>query len=158
PSLRELRADVIAEPGKGWTRDEKTVVISTLHSFKGYDAEIVVVAGAERFIGEKQLLPNNLYVAMTRARSKLSIFAYAQTNPNAQKILSVLDDCIDGLLVQPEVEPEISNLDDFEDVAARIGPNQRDWLMRLWKSHEIQKEPITARDGEILAQPLFWFR
>jgi hypothetical protein len=31
-------------------------------------------------------------------------------------------------------------------------------LTRLWRSYLIQQEPITSNDGEILAEPLFWFQ
>ena len=72
------------------------------------------------------------------------------------------EDCPDGLLERPKVEQEISNLDDFEDVLGRLGTNsdavKRDWLTKLWKAYLIQQEPITAADGEILAEPLFWFQ
>jgi hypothetical protein len=34
----------------------------------------------------------------------------------------------------------------------------RRWLTKLWNQFEIQQEPIIAPDGEIIAEPTFWFR
>ncbi|MEK7833504.1 MAG: AAA family ATPase, partial [Acidobacteriota bacterium] len=160
PQLRAINADIVTEPGQG----ESFVVVSTLHSFKGYDAEIVVVAGAERFLGKvddtRDILSNNLYVAMTRARSLLAIFAYHQNNPSVQtnRLLTTLEQCLDCLLESPEVEKEISNIEEFEDVLERLGGEHRRWLESLWKDYQIQQEPIIASNGEILGEPLFWFK
>src|SRR5208283_2121578 len=74
------------------------------------------------------------------------------------EILSVIENCLDAVLERPKVEKEISNLDDYEDVLERIGSEHRDWLARLWKSRWIEQEPIVTDDGEILAEPLFWFK
>ncbi len=165
PRLQQISARLVSDPAQGWARDENAVVASTSHSFKGYEAEIVVVGGLERFIAQRQIIPNNLYVAMTRARSVLAIYAYEQQNPKPEAVtlLSTVETCLNALLDRPKVEREISNLDDFEDVLARLGSgkrdsDKRDWLAKLWKSYLIQQEPITAGDGEILAQPLFWFQ
>ncbi|RMH04889.1 MAG: AAA family ATPase [Nitrospirae bacterium] len=51
------------------------VLITTPHSFKGYDAEIIVIVSAEHFVGGDRILSNALYTAMTRARSILDIHA-----------------------------------------------------------------------------------
>lgn len=38
----------------------------------------------------------------------------------------------------------------------RVGQEHRAWLKSVWNT-SIQHEPITADDGEILAQPVFWY-
>lgn len=160
PKLHKINARIVRNSGQGDARETNAVVVSTLHSFKGYEAEIVVLGGVERFIAKKQILANNLYVAMTRARSILAIYAYQQANPKppVQTILLTLQQCLDALQERPEVEREISNLDDFNDMLALLGTDKRDWLAELWNSYLMQQEPITAEDGEILAEPLFWFQ
>lgn len=54
------------------------VTVSTAHSFKGYDAELVVVAGADTFATSREPLPAPLYVAMTRARTGLLVTGTCQ--------------------------------------------------------------------------------
>ena len=99
---------------------------------------------------------------MTRARSVLAIFAYEQAKPKPEAVtlLSTVEKCLDALLEQPKVESEISTVDDFEDILGRLGTgkDKRAWLERVCKSYLIQQEPIIARDGEIMADPLFWFQ
>lgn len=159
PGLRNIKARIVTEPRRGWDRDESTVVVSTVLSFKGYDSEIVVVAGLERFIGQGQILAKNLYVAMTRARSILAVYAYARQRPSEQahRLLTTTEECLNMLLRQPKVEQETSKLDEFEDILQCLGDQHRQWLAKLCESHRLQQEPITAGDGEILAEPLFWF-
>ncbi|HMV46393.1 MAG TPA: AAA domain-containing protein [Blastocatellia bacterium] len=159
PRLQAIKADIATAPGQG----DNFVVAMTSHSFKGYEAEIVIIAGAERFIakidGEKQILANNLYVAMTRARSLLAVFAYDKKKPDEKTshLLMTVEQCLDCLLESPEVETEISNIEEFEDVLETLGSQHRAWLGNLWKRHQIQRERIVAANGEILGEPLFWF-
>jgi hypothetical protein len=164
PKLRKLNVQIVRDPGHGDARDANSIVVSTTAAYKGYEAEVVVIGGVERFIAKGRILPNNLYVAMTRARSVLAIYAYDKKDarPEAQKILVTLQQCLDALLDRPHVEQEVSNRDDFEDLLPRLGTAsdtlKREWLGKLWKSYMIHQEPITAADGEILAEPLFWFQ
>ena len=135
--------------------------MSTVNSYKGYEAEVVVLAGVEQFVVKGEgVLANKLYVAMTRARSVLVVFAYARKNPDedTRQLLATLEECRNGLLDRPTVEREISPLDDLEDVLARLGAGRRDWLTGLWRAYLIQHEPLLAADGEILAEPVFWFQ
>jgi superfamily I DNA and RNA helicase len=157
--LNRIGARAVFQAGQAFDSEDGTVIVSTTQSFKGYEAEVVVIGGVERFIGSKKILANNLYVAMTRARSILAVFAYDKkgAKPEAARILSVVEKCLDGVLERPKVEG-ISNLDDFEDVLSGVGSNHRDWLARLWKSRWVEREPIVTREGEILAEPLFWFK
>jgi len=56
---------------EGFGDCDDAVVITTPHSFKGYDAEVVVVPGIDRFAPQGNLLTAPLYVALTRARTVL---------------------------------------------------------------------------------------
>ena len=55
---------------EGFSDCDDAVVITTPHSFKGYDAEVVVVPGIDRFAPQGNLLTAPLYVALTRARTR----------------------------------------------------------------------------------------
>jgi hypothetical protein len=56
--------------------ENATIVLCTTNSFKGDDAEIVVIADIEHIVAEKEILPHHLLVAVTRARSLLAVFAW----------------------------------------------------------------------------------
>jgi len=53
--------------------DPHRVVVTTTHSMKGYDAEVVVVVGVDRFATRGRILVETLYVALTRARTVLHV-------------------------------------------------------------------------------------
>jgi hypothetical protein len=165
PALEGVGARLIEMSGPGVDRPEDAVVYSTSHSFKGYEAEVVVIPSVEQFIAkDKGILANTLYVAMTRARSLLVLYGYARranSGKDAQlkaALLRTVKGCLDTLVETPPVEQQISNIDDFEGLLGQLGPDFRDWLGKLWKSYLIQQEPMKAEDGEILAEPLFWFQ
>lgn len=46
------------------------------------------------------------------------------------------------------------------DVAeiSRRTQNHRSWLEPIWKNHRVEQEPMLSSEGEILAEPLFWFK
>jgi superfamily I DNA/RNA helicase len=149
---------------EGGSLGENDVWVSTPHSFKGWEAEIVVIAGAEGFVTrDGKDLPNHLYVAMTRARSMLSIYAVKENRANeaTKRVLNALYECSDCLIQRPKFEQGHAGIsvDDFEEIIQRLGdsPSNREWLVKLSKQFAIQQERILADDGEILGEPLFWF-
>ena len=73
-------------------------------------------------------------------------------------MFTVFDRTLDLLLRRSTVQVELSPIDDFEEVASKIGKENRSWLEELCHGVQIQQEPITASDGEIVAEPLFWFK
>jgi hypothetical protein len=62
------------------------------------------------------------------------------------------------LLEQAALEEKPSLLDDFIDILELIGNEHKDWLKKLLERGNIQQEPLIAEDGEILAEPVFWFQ
>lgn len=159
PRLKAIGVNVLVETSKAFSGDPFTITVTTPHSFKGYVAEIAVIAGADQFTAKgKGVLANNLYVAMTRARSILAIYGKQSPNAGQNPILDALEGCLDALLERPKVEKHISTLDEQEEVIQKIGTEHRRWLKQIWKDHWVVQEPLCAADGEILAEPLFWFR
>ncbi|OWK45500.1 DNA helicase II related protein [Fimbriiglobus ruber] len=156
--LRTVNARLEVQVGKAFTRDANTVVASTAQSFKGYEAEIVVIAGADKFVAkERGILANNLYVAMTRARSVLAVFGYRGSSEGGNRIMSVLKECHTLLTEVPAVQAESSMLDVAEELLRKIGVKHRAWLKSVLKKQTIEQDPIYADDGEVIADPLFWF-
>ena len=64
-------APVLTRTTEGYDAARDAVVITTPHSFKGYDAELVIVAGIDGYHTQGSPLPAPLYVALTRARTLL---------------------------------------------------------------------------------------
>jgi superfamily I DNA/RNA helicase len=92
--LQRVGAQLEVQTGTAFTRDENTVIASTAQSFKGYESEIVVVAGADQFLsGKREVLPSSLYVAMTRARSILAMFATRKGQGRGTVIVDALERC-----------------------------------------------------------------
>ena len=94
---------------KGATFDcnDQAVLATSPHSFKGYDAEIVVIPNVESFCTRVgQPLSQALYVAMTRARSVLALYGVFSNREGSQGILKVIEDSLDAMEFRPSVESE----------------------------------------------------
>ena len=65
-ALETIGVDLQVQKHQDFAFDERTIVATSPHSFKGYDSEIVVIPGVESFQTEGQILARSLYVAMTR--------------------------------------------------------------------------------------------
>jgi superfamily I DNA/RNA helicase len=159
--LRAIGCKLAILKEDGWEQDERTVLASTPHSYKGYDAEIVVVVATEQFVAkDKGILANALYVAMTRARSILAIYTYDRKDPKSKSapILQAEEQCLNCLLTRPAVEPKKATATVPPDVIADVTPDNLTWFEAVLNCRNLQFEPIFADDNEILAEPLFWFR
>jgi hypothetical protein len=135
------------------------LLATTAQSFKGYDSEVVIIPAADQYTaGWKGVLATSLYVAMTRARSILTMFAQTRGNQHAKQLYRIVEDCLDNLHERPQVESEFSPQDDLVDILDRIGTEHRKWLIGLWTKYRYTQEPLLTKDGEIVAEPLFWFK
>jgi hypothetical protein len=155
--LRSIGVDLQVQKNQSFAFDERTVVATSPHSFKGYDSEIVLVPSVERFCADGKVLSRPLYVAMTRARSILALYGKSSESQAERQILEVIEDCLDALVEKPAVESAVPESDDFEDVLLAIGAEHRDWLKGLWDSQRLVQEPMLEKDGSILCEPLFWY-
>jgi len=159
PKLEAIGSRLVVQTGQNFLQDDFTVTVTTPQSFKGYDSEIVVIPGVDQFVARGVgVLAHSLYVAMTRARSILAVYGLKRNSIEEARILNTLQECYDQLIDHGDVAKEISSIDEFEDVLERVGSSHRTWLEKIWKDHWIEQEPLLAEDGEILAEPLFWFQ
>lgn len=159
PRLADLGVEFSVQTNKPFERSNRILLATTSHSFKGYDSEVVIIPAADQYTAnDKGVLANNLYVAMTRARSILTIFAQKMNNQYAGQLYEVLEDCLDNLHERPSVDNEISPQDDLLDIIDIIGDEHRVWLMKLWRRFRINQEPILTENGELIAEPLFWLK
>ena len=159
PALAPLGVEVLIQANQGFQRSSNTLLVTTPNSYKGYDSEIVIIPAVDQFVAkEKGILAHSLYVAMTRARSILALFTCSKkSETEGHQIQSVLRHCLDALEEKPQVETTVSNLDDFVEILDLIGHTHRKWLQDLWRTVQIRQEPIVTKNGEVIAEPIFWF-
>ncbi|WP_166820077.1 AAA domain-containing protein [Thalassoroseus pseudoceratinae] len=159
PALADLGVELSVQTNKPFERSHNILLATTSHSFKGYDAEVVIIPAADQYTArDKGVLANNLYVAMTRARSILTLFAQRMRSAEAETLYEVIEDCLGNLEERPEIESEASLQDDLVAILDCLGQEHRKWLVGLWNQHGISQEPLTTKTGEIVAEPLFNFR
>ena len=158
PRMDEIGVELSFQTSRSFERQPNTLVVTTPHSFKGYEAEVVLIPCVDQFVtGEGQILANSLYVAMTRARSLLAIYGSHTGSTASRRLMETMSDCVVMQHAAPTIDASSSIQDDLIDILKRIGPEHRPWLVNLWKSHQIHQEPILNDSGRIIADPLFWF-
>ncbi|MEO0604695.1 MAG: hypothetical protein AAF211_24895, partial [Myxococcota bacterium] len=103
--LGPLGATVESQARTTLSTGPHTLVVTTAHSFKGHEAEIVAVPGADRFVVRSEdpprILGRALYVALTRARSVLYVSGSASSGPAAsasEAVLGALEAAAEGLV------------------------------------------------------------
>lgn len=158
PVVERFGARLAVQTSEAFARVRDAVVVTTPHSFKGYDAEIVVVLGAERFVAAGGPLGYPLYVALTRARSLLEVFAQTGgASAAGLGVLAELQRSADDLGCADDDPLGYASQDDLEWVLGRLGDDHRAWLLDLAERHVLRFEPVLGAGNEILATPLFTF-
>ena len=158
PKMAEIGVELSVQTNRPFERQDNTLVVTTPHSYKGYESEVVMIPGVDQFVtGDGQMLASNLYVAMTRARSMLAIYGITGGSAASRQLTQTISQCVETMSSRPDIDRSSSTQDDLKDILENIGSEHRKWLADLWKRFEIRQEPITDSDGRLLAQPLFWF-
>ena len=93
PRMAKLDVELSHQTSSSYDLHRNTLLLTTPHSFKGYEAEVVIIPFVDCYIAEGQVLSNPLYVAMTRARSILSIYALDREDRIAKELNTVLEFC-----------------------------------------------------------------
>ena len=159
PMLTDLGVELSVQTNKPFERSNNILLATTSHSYKGYDSDVVIIPAADEYMATgKGVLANNLYVAMTRARSILTLYSRTKRSDDAKLLYGVINECLDNLEERPEVEWEISPQDDLLEILDRIDEEHRKWLIGLWNRYKISQEPLMTKGGEIVAEPLFSLR
>ena len=158
PDLAKIGIELSHQTSSSFERKDNTLVLTTSNSYKGYESEVIIIPGVDQFVtGKGEILANNLYVAMTRARSLLAIYGTRNGSSSARQIFETLNSCTDLLKTKADVASETSRLDAFNNLLEQIGVEHRNWLKQLWTRFDIKQEPIFDEAGNVLSQPLFWF-
>ncbi len=96
PKLADLNVELAVQTSRAFDRGSHKLLATTPNSFKGYDCEIVLIPAADHYAAkERGVLAHSLYVAMTRARSLLALYAAAKGTPAATQIRSAIRSCIE---------------------------------------------------------------
>ncbi len=85
-----------AQSCKGDVDEAGVVAVSTPHSFKGHEAEVIFVVGVERFVAQGRPQAHALFSSMTRARSLLFVTGCAARDPAGQQILDAVSAAFEG--------------------------------------------------------------
>lgn len=86
PRLAPFDIELSVQTGQAFQRRANTILITTPNSFKGYEAEVIMIPCADQFVGKGfHILAKSLYVAMTRARSILAVYAQDPDSGGAGK-------------------------------------------------------------------------
>lgn len=158
-ALDDIDVELTIQTNQPYGRSPNCILATTSASFKGYDSEVVIIPAVDYYRAKgKGVLANNLYVAMTRARSILTLFAHNSTHPNAKQIFKAVETCLDCLYDRPRVDSIISPQDDVEDLVALLGEQHRKWLHGVWANYRPSQEPILTQNKELVAEPLFWLK
>lgn len=172
-AVEQLRATLVGQgvrveqqARQRFSNADDAIVVTTAQSFKGYEAEVIAVLAADKFVfsdgaadRRKEPLPASLYVAMTRARSVLYVSAIDRSpgSPSAA-IVSALESCQEDLRSRPVEAPMCTPAEEHLEILERIGAEHRDWLKALAKTVKLEVAPVLRPDGSIIAEPLFCLR
>ncbi len=157
-SLAERGARIRYQTSRSFEQADDLVIVSTVHSFKGYDAEIVAIPACESFQAEGEPLPRNLYVGATRARSVVRISGSGdQGGPVGAMIVDAVKQTLDAQLTGDSLPPGASLSGRFHDLLEVVGAEHEDWLARLFAEYELQTDVVVDGTGAVVAEPVFWF-
>lgn len=114
PRLNKIGVELSVQTSGKFERRDNTLLITTANSFKGYDAEIVLIPCADNYYAGQggKVLASSLYVAMTRARSILGVYSTENHDPAATRLNETLFRC-GHLLKSP---PRLSARDELADI------------------------------------------
>ena len=156
-ALRGVGAAVTHQAGRTLPTDPRTLLVTTPHSYKGHDAEVVLIAGLDRFASRRGPLPRALYVAMTRARSLLALTGLEPAEQPAGR--AVVDAVVDAIAAQ-QAPPQAEGSADAApppqaELLRRVGDAHLRWVVTLWTRHRLRTEPLPGLED---TAPLFWFQ
>lgn len=115
PRMQEIGVELLVQTNRQFERRANTLLVTTAHSFKGYDAEVVLIPCADQYTTQDgQILAAALYVAMTRARSLLGIYSLDSDLSAVRRLNEVLGRCVAALNSVPAIDADVSPPSDLE--------------------------------------------
>ncbi len=158
PQLKSRGIDLHVTRRESIRPDDRAITATTVHSFKGYDAELVWVFDAGNFALPDRTLAYPLYVAMTRAKSQLILSGHHSTNPTANQLLQLLRQTQVDLREARQLDTETDREDIRRELIHCLGNDHQDWIDELIRRQPIKLSPLLDSEGRIAHEPLFHFR
>jgi len=162
-ALADANVSVDQQTAQTYQTRENLVIVTTAHSLKGHESEVVFVLAADKFAakqdaaGGQATLPHVLYVALTRARSLLYVSAITRSagSPGAE-IVEALQTSLEDLRSVPRETVASTKGELVDGVLDGVDPPHREWAASLFKRFEPHVGPVLRPDGSIVTEPLFW--
>lgn len=161
-TLRPLGVRVEEQRRKGFAVQDDLLIVTTAHSLKGHEAEVIAVPAADKFAaktdaGYRSMLPKVLYVALTRARSVLYVSSIIRSagSPGAS-IVDALQASLEDLRSVPAEVAASSDRELETELLDLIDDVHRDWARKLFRAATPRSGPVCRGDGSIVLEPLFW--
>jgi len=155
--LRPLGLRAEQRTQAGFQGLDRTVAVTTPHSFKGYEAEVVCAVGLDAFQAHGRPLVAPLYVALTRARSYLLATASETRDLTGRKIVAALKQVGDLSAAGPVIDDRLlfpaSGI--LPVLRQNIDQAHHAWLDDIAKRFELSLDPVETPEGEIAAEPTF---
>ena len=93
--LSEIGVELSVQTNRAFEKRLNTLIVTTSHSYTGYESEVVLIPCVDQYVtGDGQILANNLYVAMTRARSLLAIYGVNGNRDPSQILMNTIGRCV----------------------------------------------------------------
>jgi superfamily I DNA/RNA helicase len=101
--LTEIEVELSVQTNRAFERRPNTLIVTTSHSYKGYESEVVLIPCVDQYVtGDGNILANNLYVAMTRARSLLAIYGVNSNHDPSKILMNTIGECVEVQNGTPE--------------------------------------------------------
>ena len=95
PRLAKLGVELSFQTNRAFERKRNTLTATTPNSFKGYESEVVMIPCVDHYVAsDGKPLSNNLYVAMTRARSLLAIYGICGVSTASRRLTDTISACV----------------------------------------------------------------
>lgn len=159
--LIEHGVDVVLQTSRTFIKQADTLIVTTAHSYKGYEGEAIIIPAAEEFAVKRSddVLSSALYVAMTRARSLLYVSC---TKPKVDgpklRIVNAINK-VDRLMrnVSPDISIELRGEEAVDEREKLLEPRLREAVKELRKRYQLKFDPLFRVDGSVLAEPVVWY-
>ena len=157
-SLGTFGIELSLQASRALKARENQILTTTPNSFKGHDAEVVIMPFINRYmIPTGGIAAKQIYVGLTRARSVLKIIASQSRQHESIYLYKVLDRCLESLKMPFSRLTNDAEEIKLRDLVQRLGKDKQEWISSITTRYQIIQEALII-DGKKIAEPVFWFQ